>query len=50
MFGNNVPAPNALTFDRLGNLYVSDSFQGAVFRINDAHKCDEVLHGGHGQT
>jgi DNA-binding beta-propeller fold protein YncE len=40
MFGNNAPAPNALAFDRLGNLYVSDSFQGAVFRINNAHKCD----------
>jgi len=40
MFGsNNFPAPNALTFDRRGNLYVSDSFQGAVFRINDARKC-----------
>jgi len=36
---NNFPAPNALTFDRRGNLYVSDSFQGAVFRINDARKC-----------
>jgi DNA-binding beta-propeller fold protein YncE len=39
MFGNNAPAPNALTFDRHGNLYVSDSFQGAVFRIDNAHKC-----------
>lgn len=39
-FGNNAPAPNALTFDYHGNLYVSDSFQGAVFRIDHAHKCD----------
>jgi len=39
MFGNNAPAPNALTFDRHGNLYVSDSFQGAIFRIDNAHKC-----------
>jgi DNA-binding beta-propeller fold protein YncE len=39
MFGNNAPAPNALTFDRHGNLYVSDSFQGAVFRIDNAYKC-----------
>lgn len=39
-FGNNAPAPNALAFDRLGNLYVSDSFQGAVFRISNAHQCD----------
>jgi DNA-binding beta-propeller fold protein YncE len=38
-FGNSFPAPNALTFDRHGNLYVSDSFQGAIFRIDHAHKC-----------
>jgi DNA-binding beta-propeller fold protein YncE len=38
-FGNKAPAPNGLTFDRRGNLYISDSFQGAVFRIDDAHKC-----------
>jgi DNA-binding beta-propeller fold protein YncE len=39
LFGNNAPAPNALTFDHRGNLYISDSFQGAVFRIDNAHKC-----------
>jgi hypothetical protein len=40
IFGSNgFPAPNALTFDRHGNLYVSDSFQGAIFRIDHAHKC-----------
>jgi hypothetical protein len=39
-FGNNAPAPNGLTFDHRGNLYVSDSFQGAIFRINSAQKCD----------
>ena len=39
-FANNFPAPNALTFDKSGNLYVSDSFQGAIFRIDHAHKCD----------
>jgi hypothetical protein len=39
MFGNGFPAPNALTFDKSGNLYVSDSFQGAIFRIDNAHKC-----------
>jgi len=39
MFGNNAPAPNGLTFDRHGNLYVSDSFQGAIFRIDNVHKC-----------
>src|SRR5262245_35545132 len=40
VFGNNAPAPNALAFDRRGNLYISDSFQGAVLRIDSAHKCD----------
>jgi DNA-binding beta-propeller fold protein YncE len=40
IFGNNkIPAPNALTFDHHGNLYISDSFQGAIFRIDNAHKC-----------
>jgi len=38
-FGNNVPAPNALTFDGAGNLYVSDSFQGAIFRIDNPASC-----------
>jgi DNA-binding beta-propeller fold protein YncE len=38
-FGNNFPAPNGLTFDGSGNLYISDSFQGAIFRINNAHTC-----------
>ena len=52
IFGNNAPAPNGLTFDRHGNLYVSDSFQGAIFRIDNAHKCssscpvDLVKHDG----
>jgi DNA-binding beta-propeller fold protein YncE len=39
LFGNNAPAPNALTFDHRDNLYISDSFQGAIFRIDNAHKC-----------
>jgi len=34
-----VPAPNGLVFDKQGNLYVSDSFQGAIFRITDAINC-----------
>lgn len=38
-FGNFARAPNDLTFDHDGNLYYSDSFQGAVFRINDAANC-----------
>ena len=40
IFGSNgFPGPNGLAFDRNGNLYVSDSFQGAVFRINNATVC-----------
>jgi DNA-binding beta-propeller fold protein YncE len=39
-FGSNsVPAPNGLVFDKAGNLYVSDSFQGAVFKIANAVAC-----------
>lgn len=39
-FGSNsAPAPNAFDFDKLGNLYVSDSFQGAVFRIGNVGSC-----------
>ena len=40
LFGSNFfPAPNGLAFDRLGNLYVSDSFQGAIFRIDNPATC-----------
>ena len=40
MFGSNgFPAPNGMTFDAAGNLYVSDSFQGAIFRIANADAC-----------
>jgi len=40
IFGSNsFPAPNALTFDGQGNLYVSDSFQGAIFRISNPAAC-----------
>lgn len=39
-FGSNFfPAPNALAFDDAGNLYVSDSFQGAVYRIINPGAC-----------
>ncbi|MDH4094495.1 MAG: SMP-30/gluconolactonase/LRE family protein [Betaproteobacteria bacterium] len=39
-FGSNAfPAPNAMQFDEAGNLYVSDSFQGAIYRIASAHSC-----------
>ena len=40
LFGSNFfPAPNGLVFDNHGNLYVSDSFQGAIFRINNPSAC-----------
>jgi DNA-binding beta-propeller fold protein YncE len=32
-------APNGMVFDLAGNLYVSDSFQGAIFRIDNAKTC-----------
>lgn len=39
-FGSNgFPAPNAMTFSRNGSLYVSDSFQGAIFRIDNVATC-----------
>lgn len=39
-FGSNsFPAPNALVFNSSGDLFVSDSFQGAIFRINSASTC-----------
>jgi len=39
-FGSNsFPAPNAMVFDHAGNLYFSDSFQGAIFRIDAATTC-----------
>jgi len=39
-FGSNgFPAPNALTFNRHGDLFISDSFQGAVFKVNSAASC-----------
>lgn len=34
-----LPAINGMVFDRAGNLYVSDSFQGAVYRIARATQC-----------
>jgi len=38
-FGSGARVPNALTFDKAGNLYVSDSFQGAIFRIVNPDAC-----------
>ena len=43
-FGSGARVPNALVFDQDGNLYISDSFQGAVFKIADvAGKGDAQL-------
>jgi len=33
------PGLNGMVFDRAGNLYVSDSFQGAIYKIEDATHC-----------
>src|SRR6267378_4971687 len=38
-FGSGARVPNALVFDRNGNLYISDSFQGAVFKISNPSGC-----------
>jgi DNA-binding beta-propeller fold protein YncE len=38
-FGDVARVPNALTFDNDGNLYISDSFQGAIFRITNPDAC-----------
>jgi len=40
VFGNFARVPNALAFNRRGDLFVSDSFQGAVLQIDRAHACD----------
>ncbi|MFQ5755668.1 MAG: SMP-30/gluconolactonase/LRE family protein [Acidiferrobacterales bacterium] len=41
-FGNFAAAPNALAFNRKGDLFVSDSFQGAVFKIKNPTKSRNV--------
>jgi sugar lactone lactonase YvrE len=38
-FGSGARVPNALVFDSDGNLYISDSFQGAIFKINNPAGC-----------
>ena len=44
LFGSNkFPAPNGLVFDNAGNLYVSDSFEGAIFRIDQAQTCSPCV-------
>src|SRR5262245_42559759 len=39
-FGDNGSAPNAFVFDSKGTLYISDSFQGAVFKIANVASCN----------
>ena len=39
-FGNYLSLPNALAFHSSGDLFVSDSFQGAIFKITKADDCD----------
>jgi sugar lactone lactonase YvrE len=39
-FGDGASVPNALVFDSKGTLYVSDSFQGAVFKIANVAACN----------
>ncbi len=36
---NNKAAPNALEFNKQGDLFISDSFQGAVFLIKNVRTC-----------
>jgi DNA-binding beta-propeller fold protein YncE len=44
IFGSsNFPSPNGMAFDNAGNLYVSDSFQGAIFRIANAQACSPCI-------
>lgn len=33
------PGINGMVFDRAGNLYVTDSFQGAIYRVDGATQC-----------
>jgi DNA-binding beta-propeller fold protein YncE len=39
MFGSGARVPNALAFDGHGSLYISDSFQGAIFAIDSVDAC-----------
>jgi len=49
-FGAIARVPNAMVFDNYGNLYISDSFQGAIFKISNPAGCtlpcnvDLVIH------
>jgi DNA-binding beta-propeller fold protein YncE len=39
-FNTNIRVPNDIIFNENGDLFVSDSFQGAIFRMNDASHCE----------
>ncbi len=41
-FEDNARVPNAMTFDSNGSLFVSDSFQGAVFKVADVADCSKT--------
>lgn len=36
---SGMPGPNGMVFDRQNNLYISDSFQGAIYRVDKATSC-----------
>jgi DNA-binding beta-propeller fold protein YncE len=38
-FGSGARVPNAMVFDKDGNLYISDSFQGVIFKISNPAGC-----------
>jgi len=38
-FGDNAATPNALTFNKAGDLFISDSFQGTIFKIDNVAHC-----------
>jgi len=39
-FNTNIRVPNDIIFNENGDLFVSDSFQAAIFRMNDASNCE----------
>jgi DNA-binding beta-propeller fold protein YncE len=41
-FGDNARVPNAMVLDSHGSLYVSDSFQGAIFKITNVAGCSKT--------
>lgn len=42
IFGGQFPAPNAMAFAENGDLFFSDSFQGAIFSIIDPAACTDT--------